>query len=175
MNEGTWASVVAISTGTPSPSTIFSKRAIELGLWIILVSLVKQLCGIISASSLKYYHFINEFTQCAIIVTKGKGPISNSWQKGKSHWSVWSKFIWIRLDWKYLPRCQNEFKRRALSCGEEVPSSSLLQIILFSSCDVTCMCLVFVFVFSLRWCFWFWCSPVDPVDVCEVFPSNGQQ
>ena len=79
MNDGTWASVVAISTGTPSPSTIFSKRAIELGLWMsIVVSLVKQLYVITNATiaSRKYYHFINEFTQWTIIVTKGKVPTS---------------------------------------------------------------------------------------------------
>ena len=79
MNDGTWASVVAISTGTPSPSTIFSKRAIELGLWmIIMVSLVKQLYAITNDTivSRKYYHFINEFTQWTIIVTKGKVPTS---------------------------------------------------------------------------------------------------
>ena len=72
MKEGTCASVVAISTGTPSPSTIFSKRPIELGLGIVVVNLVKQVCVITNVFSLKYYHFINEFTQWTIIVTKGK-------------------------------------------------------------------------------------------------------
>ena len=81
MKDGTWASVVAISTGTPRPSTIFSKRAIELGLWMsMVVSLVKQLYVITNAAiaSLKYCLFVNEFTQWTITITITKVEGSNS-------------------------------------------------------------------------------------------------